>query len=92
MNNLGFKIKLHAKYQRPRPSGFRQEDFDGFPYISLCKNMWAPGRGHFRPQGYNLNNLDRGPQDKAVCQISEGLGLLVADKKVFKGFPYIRPC
>ena len=33
-------------------------------------NMWANGRSHFWPQGYNLNNLGRGRLDKAVYQIA----------------------
>ena len=30
-------MKLHTKYQKPGPSDFRQEDFKGFNFISLCK-------------------------------------------------------
>ena len=38
--------------------------FKVFCYISLCKTClpWGVGGGeHFWPQGYNLNNLSRGP-------------------------------
>ena len=33
--------------------------------------MSAQGRGHFLPQGYNLNNLGRGPLGEAMYQISK---------------------
>ena len=49
---LGF-----ATYQISRLSrsyGFRQEDFYFFP-ITACKKLVIPGRGHFEPQGDNLN-------------------------------------
>ena len=46
------------------------------------------GRGHFWPQGYNLNNLARGPLDEATMYKYmympniKDLGLLVSDKIV----------
>ena len=58
------------KYQCPGPSNFRQEDFYSIPYMSM-QNKWPLGRGHFLPQGYNLNNLGRGPQDKGTFQIKK---------------------
>ena len=33
--------------------------------------MSAPGRGHFGSQGYNMNNLGRGPLGEAKYQISK---------------------
>ena len=32
--------------------------------------MWAPGRVHFWPEGYNLNNLGKDQLDEAILQIS----------------------
>ena len=43
--------------------------------------MRPSGLGHFWPQGYNLNKLDRGPLGDAKYQISR-----VSDKKIFKVF------
>ena len=36
-------------------------------------------------QGYNLNNFGSGPLGEATYNIKD-LGLLVSDKKIFKGF------
>ena len=47
---------LHTKYTSFRPSGFR----DVFPIISLWQIMTnndAPGRGQFRPQGHDWQEL-----------------------------------
>ena len=33
--------------------------------------MCTRGRGHFWPQGYNMNNLGSGPLDEASYQISK---------------------
>ena len=49
------------------------------------------GRGHFLPQGYNLNILGKGPLGSYLPNI-KGLGLLVSDKKIFKVFPYMCLC
>ena len=38
-----------------------------FPLYESMKYKWPPGMGHFLPQGYNLNNLCRGPLDDATC-------------------------
>ena len=54
-------MKLHTKYQRPGPSGFRQENFLSF---QLNKNLFlAPVRLWPRcAMGQNhLNNFERGP-------------------------------
>ena len=63
---------------------FQTRDFLSF---FLCKSVKhvGPGRGHFWPHGYNLNNLGRGPLDEAI----KGSGLLVSGKKIFEGFLYI---
>ena len=52
-------------------------------------NKWAPGRSHFWPQGYNLNNLGRSPLDEVTYQRPGPSGLV---KKIFKGFPYVSLC
>ena len=36
------QMKLHIKYQRSGPSGFRQEDFKVFTHMSVCKKV-SPG-------------------------------------------------
>ena len=35
------------------------------------QNKWLLVWGHFWPQGYNVNNLDKGPQDEATYQVSK---------------------
>ena len=40
-------------------------------YVSLCKTCWPLGGANFGQQGYNLNNLARGPLDEARYQISK---------------------
>ena len=54
--------------------------------------MWPRGWSHFRPEGYNLNKLGRGPLGEAEYQNFNSLGLLVSDKKIFSRFPYISLC
>ena len=70
---------------KARPSSFRQEDFLKKILYESMENKWPPGRGHFWPQGYNLNNLSSGPQWCYIPNI-KGLGLLLLDKKIFKVF------
>ena len=65
-------MKLHAKYQRPWLSGFRQEDFLRFSLFK-SKTCEPPWWGLFLPQGYNLNNLGRVPIEEVVSQISKAL-------------------
>ena len=61
-------MKLCIKYQRPGSSAFRQEDFQNFPYMGLCKTS-DPRRGAiFLPKGYNLNTFGRNPPDEATYQ------------------------
>ena len=64
------QVMLHTKYQDSRPYGFRQKDFSCFYNISLCKTCDPPGRGHFWPQGHNLNKFGRGLLGDAAYQIS----------------------
>ena len=45
--------------------------FPCFPYISLCKICDTLERGHYWPQGYNLNKLGRGLLGDATYQISK---------------------
>ena len=63
-------MMLHTKYQGSRPCGFRPEDFFIFLPIKAYEKPVTPGRGHFWPQGYNLNKLDRGPLDDTSYCIS----------------------
>ena len=42
------------------------EKFSQYEYVKQV----TPGVGPFLSQGYNLNNLHKGPQDKATYQIS----------------------
>ena len=51
-------MMLHTKYLDLVVSD--KKIFSHFSYISLCKTIVTPGRGHFWPQGYNLNKLGRG--------------------------------
>ena len=80
-------MKLHTKYQRPGPSGFRQEDFKGFCFISLCKTYGPRDRVIFCPEGYNLNNLGRSPLDEAVLKISNASAFLFQTRRFLKVFP-----
>ena len=58
----------------------------------------TPGRGHFWPQGYNLNKLGKcSPGDATYQNLYKyinikALGLMVSDKKIFYGSPYISLC
>ena len=47
-------------------------------------NMWAPGQDHFLPQGYNLNNLGRGPLDEVVLQISNASAFWFQTRRFLK--------
>ena len=59
-------MMLHTKYQGSNLCGFRQEDFFmNLPLLDQVKHM-TPGRGHFWPQGHNLNKLVRSPQGDAT--------------------------
>ena len=49
--------------------------------------QWTPGRGHFWPQGYNLNNLVRDPLDKAVYKISKTWAFWFRTSRFLKAFP-----
>jgi len=57
--------------------------------------LWPAGRGQFRPQGHNLNNIGRGPFDEAIYQ----MGMLWALKFRTRSFlkiafwkPIFWPC
>ena len=63
-------LMLIIKYQGSGPRGFRQEDFFHISLNKPMKNMSPPGRGHFWPHVYNLNNLGRRLLGDAKYQIS----------------------
>ena len=46
----GHHMMLQTKYQGSGPSGFRQEDFKRFPYISQCKKGDPQGLANFDPR------------------------------------------
>ena len=52
----------------------------------------TPDVGPFLHHGYNLNNLSRGPLDKAMYLKKHTLGPFVSDNKIFKVFPYMILC
>ena len=52
----------------------------------------TPGRGHFWPQGHNLNKIGRGPRGDATLPHIKALSLMVSDEKIFPFFPYISLC
>ena len=70
------KMMLHTKYQGSRPCGFRQENL----FMFLPKNTYVKPvtlmRGHFWPQGYNLNKLGRGSLYYTTYQKSRLYALL----------------
>ena len=51
--------------------------------------MLAPGRGHFWPKGYNLNNLSKGPLDEATDQISKTWEFWFQSIRYLKVFPML---
>ena len=56
-----------TKYQGSMSCGFRQDFFHVFPIKAYVKYV-TPWRGHFMPQGHNLNKLTRGATGlSAVC-------------------------
>ena len=72
------KQKLHIKYgydkatyqyQRPVFLVSHKTIFRVFPIWVYVK--WPLGQGHFWSQGYNLNNLGKGPLDKTKYQMSK---------------------
>ena len=65
------KEMLYTKYQSPRSSSFREEEFWSLPSFFLCSNLWPPGRSQFWPQGDHLNKLSRGSLGDATYQISK---------------------
>ena len=80
---------LHTKYQGSRPCGFRQEDFQVFPYISLCKT--CNSRIVFGLRGIIRTNLEgRGPLGDATYKKIEALGLMVSDK-IFSCYSQYKP-
>ena len=75
-----------TKYQGSKPYSFRQEDFFTFLPIKAYVKPVTPGRGHFWPQGYNLDKLGRGILDGTTYQIAR-----VSDKKIFSCCSLYKP-
>ena len=81
-------MKLHTKYQRHGPCGFREEDFfKDFPHASLCKTLGPRGRAIFGPRAFSLNNLGRGPLDEASYKKSKACALWFQRRRFLKIFP-----
>ena len=49
-------MMLHTKYEKSRPSSFRQEDFSRFHFINLCKTI-DPQGGIVGPRAIFLTNM-----------------------------------
>ena len=76
------KIKLHTKYQRPRPSSFRQENFLNFTWRRLSNKIWP-----FRKKGHNFFKLwssffqtSLGPCLQCCIPCPRAIGPLVPEK------------
>ena len=70
--------KLLMKFGFDWPMWFlRIRRLKNFPYMWVYVKQVILGLGHFLPQGYNLNNLHQGPQDKATFSFSISLHLLL---------------
>ena len=53
--------------------------------------MTPPGRGQFRPQGHNWQDLCRVPLNICYTLNIQALGLVVLQKKIFKCFSHYKP-
>ena len=82
-------MKLCTKYQRPRPSGIRLEDFLKVFSISLCETCRPKGRAILGLRAI-MKNLDRGPLGEAMYQISKAWAFCF--QKIFNFFPYMGLC
>ena len=51
--------------------------------------MLAPGRDHFWPKSYNLNNLGKGLLDEATYQISKTWAFWFQSRRFLKVFPML---
>ena len=63
-----------------------KKSFSLFPFISYVKHV-TPRRGHFWPQGHNLNKLGRGLLVDATYQISSLYAVLFQTRRFFHIFP-----
>ena len=63
-------MMLRIKYQGTFRLVSDKKIFKDFPIYLYVKQL-TPGRGQFRPEGHNLNNLSRGPLDNATHPISK---------------------
>ena len=80
-------MKLHTKYQRPGPCGFRAEDFLRLSLYNSMVKQWTLGRGHFGPQGNHFQNFGRGPLDDAIYQISKTWAFWFRTRRFLKVLP-----
>jgi hypothetical protein len=76
---------LHAKYLTNSEEKF----FLSFYNIYIGKTYDPRGGINFDPQGYNFNNLGRGPLDDIIYPISKLLALYLQTRRFFKSFNYI---
>ena len=76
-------------YQISRLSGFREEDFLMFSYITLCKTYKPWGGAIFGPGVIILTNLVEDHKVKLHTKY-ERSSLVVTDKNIFKDFPMIK--
>ena len=87
LNNFGNGPLGEATYQISKTWAFwfqTRRFLNVFPIKVYVKHVTL-GRGHFWPQGYNFNNLGRGPLDKAVYLISKAWAFCFKQED-FKGF------
>ena len=82
-------MMFHTKYQGSRPCCFRKEDSFMFLSIKVYVKPVTPRRGHFWPQDYNLNKLDRGLLDDNTYQNSRVYALWFQTRRFFHVAPYI---
>ena len=55
------QLLLHTKYKSSGPHGLREEDFFIFSYCMTMGDDDPPGRGQFRPQWHDWQDLCRVP-------------------------------
>ena len=84
-----YKVMLHTKYKGSSPCGFRQEDFCMLLPIKAYVKPVTQRRGHFWPQGYNLNKLGRSLLHDTTYQKSRLWALWFQTRRFVHVAPYI---